>query len=44
MSNRTGDNGMVKIRKETNKGTAPDLGGREDGAEVRHLDPGGIRD
>ena len=43
MSKRTWDIGMAKIRKGRQKVEYTSLGGREM-EEVRHLEPGGIRD
>ena len=44
MSKRTGDTGVAKIRKGRKARGVQQPWRQRDGAEVRHLDPGGIRD
>jgi len=44
MSKRTGDIGMAKIRKWRKTSGVHQPWGQGDGAEVKHLEPGGIRD
>ena len=44
MSKRVGDTGMAKIRKERQTSGVHQPWGQGDGAEVRHLEPGSIRD
>jgi len=43
MSKTTGDFGMAKIRKEKQTRGVHQPWRQGDGAEVRHLNPGGIR-
>ena len=40
----TGDNGMANFRKERQTSVVHHPWGQRDGAEIRHLDPGGIWD
>jgi len=44
MANRTGDIGVAKIRNGRKSSGVHQPWGQGDGAEVRHLEPGGIRD
>jgi len=44
MSKRTGDIGVAKIRKGRKTSRVDQPWGQGDGAEVRHLESGGIRD
>ena len=44
MLKRSGDVGVAKIRKGRKTSRVHQPWGLEDGAEVRHLEPGGIRD
>jgi len=44
MSKRTEDIGMANFRKERQTSVVHHPWGQRDGAEIRHLDPGGIWD